>query len=128
MLKKIIIVCVISLEVKLRVPALIFVFFIIWTQTMYSNLIIGLYQFNSAITRGLFILNEIIMLFVVYVASAEYLNESFDSEEIFGNIFMIWLIIIRLYLFSTMINFNTNHRKKYKKIFEYIIYFNLIFL
>ena len=69
-----------------------------------------------------FVFNEIIMLFVVYVASVGYLNESFDSDVEFWNILIMWLTVIRLSLFTTMINFSTNHWNKMIFIWIYHIF------
>ena len=44
-------------QIKLNLSVYAFTFLMISTQSLYSNLIFGLWQFNSVITRGLFILN-----------------------------------------------------------------------
>ena len=67
---------------------------------MYSNLIIGLCQFKSSITRGLIVFNEIIMISVVLVASIEYLNESFSSNSHLNKLEDLLLILIRLHILS----------------------------
>ena len=107
-IKKVIVTFIIALEIRIGTSPFSFTFFIIVTQTIYSNVIIGLYQFNSAITRGLFIFNEITIVIVVYVSFTEYLNEEFESNSELNKVFVIWLVIIRIYIFLLSLQSNVN--------------------
>ena len=54
-----------ALQLKYKMPPFMLTFVIIFVQVMYSNLIIGLWQFKSSVTRWLIIFNEISMITVV---------------------------------------------------------------
>ena len=75
--RKIIYAISITVQIKMKLTPLLFTFLMISTQTLYSNMIIGLYQFSSQITRGLISFNGFMMTNVL-ISSIEYLNETFE--------------------------------------------------
>ena len=90
-------------QLKLMLSPFIFTFLVIFIQTIYSNIIIGLWQFNSPITRGLLILNEIFMVEVIILAAIEYLNQSFALNSDLNQFEMIMLFTIRLHIMLIII-------------------------
>ena len=63
--RKLILSAAFALQLKCKLQSFMFTFVIISVQVMYSNIIIGLWQFKSSVTRGLIIFNEISMITVV---------------------------------------------------------------
>ena len=65
LVRKLILPATFALQIKYKMPPFLFTFVIISVQVMYSNIIMGLWQFKSSITRGLIIFNEISMITIV---------------------------------------------------------------
>ena len=65
LVRKLILSVTFALQLKYKMSPFMFTFVIISVQVMYSNIIIGLWQFKSSVTRGLIIFNEISMITVV---------------------------------------------------------------
>ena len=65
LIRKLILTATFALQLKYKISPFLFTFVIISVQVMYSNIIIGLWQFKSSITRGLIIFNEILMITIV---------------------------------------------------------------
>ena len=98
LIKKLLISFIIAFHVCKGLSPFIITFSIISIQTMYSNLAVGLFQFQSSVTRMLFIFNEVTMVIVVYLASIDYFNHSFNSIGNTINFINIWLIMIRSHI------------------------------
>ena len=108
--RKLLLSLTILFELKFGLTVFLLTFLLISIQLFYSNLVIGLCQFNSSITRGLVILTEVVMSTVVLLSSVEYLNLSFgqySNLEILDELcltvirihilFVIWMEIIRAF-------------------------------
>ena len=65
LVRKLILSVTFALQLKYKMSPFMFTFVIISVQVMYSNIIIGLWQFKSSVTRGLIIFNEISMITVL---------------------------------------------------------------
>ena len=100
LIRKLIFWIMIIIQIKMKLTPLIFTFLMISTQTLYSNLTIGLYQFSSFITRGLITFNEIWMVGVVLISSIEYLNETFETNSDLIKLIDIWICLIRFHILS----------------------------
>ena len=96
--KKISLCLTIVLQIKLKLSPYLLTFLIISIQWMYTNLIIGLSQFTSSITRGMAVFNEVIIVSVVLLISVEYLNESFDPNSSLKILSNICLNLIRIHI------------------------------
>ena len=70
--RKLILSATFALQLKYKLPSFMFTFVIISVQVMYSNIIIGLWQFKSSVTRGLILFNEISMITVVLSLSNNF--------------------------------------------------------
>ena len=86
----------ITLMMRFNQSSLISTFLTISTQLMYSNIIIGLCQFDSSTTRGLVIFNELATSATIILTSAEYLNNSFGSNQDNYHLNGLWLMLIRI--------------------------------
>ena len=84
-------------ELKFGLTVFLFAFLLISIQLFYSNLVIGLCQFSSALTRGLVIFTEVVMSTVVLLSSVEYLNQAFGQYSNLVNLDDLCLTIIRIH-------------------------------
>ena len=100
--RKLILSLTIALQLKTNLSPFLLTFVIISSQSMYSNMITGLWQFKSLITRGLMIFNEIATIWVVLFASIEYLNESFSSNADLIKLQGFLLFLIRFHILSVV--------------------------
>ena len=98
--RKLLLSLTILFELKFGLTVLLLSFLQISIQLFYSNLVIGLYQFSSAVTRGLVILSEVVMSTVVLLSSVEYLNQAFEKYSSLRNLDYLWLIIVRWIIFE----------------------------
>ena len=65
LVRKLILSVTFAIQLKYKMSPFMLTFVMVFVQVMYSNLIIGLSQFKSSVTRGLVILNEISMIIIV---------------------------------------------------------------
>ena len=96
--KKLVFSLTVVIQIQIRLSSMIFTFLIISFQIMYLNIMIGLCHFKSSITRGLFILNEFMMIFEILLISVDYLNESFDSNSNIYDLNSLWFILVRIHI------------------------------
>ena len=103
LVRKLIFSILITLMMRFNQSSLIFTFLAISTQLMYSNIIIGLCQFDSSTTRGLVIFNELATSATIILTSAEYLNNSFGSNQDNYHMNDLWLLLIRIQILLIII-------------------------
>ena len=100
--RKLLLSATIIMQIKIKMSPFLLTFVIIWTQSMYSNLITGLWQFKSLTTRVMMIFNEIMMVAIMLLASVEYLNEFFNTSSYSNKFENLLLMLIRFHILSIL--------------------------
>ena len=80
LVRKLILSVTFAIQLKYKMPPFIFTFVIIFVQVMYSNIIMGWWQFKSSVTAWLIIFNEIPMITIVQSLSNILIYNVFERN------------------------------------------------